>query len=182
MYYENSLTITLKNEKTAAAALEIMKTRLVTGFDYDKGYKRVPSMLMHDTLEVEDNTVILTEEFGCYFPNHAEAVIPELMQYLATHLSTEAFTFESVNSGDYDESWINGSYENGELKIKSTFLPAGFGDFYCPACGEVIASMNDDTEGNIFVEYKEGACSECSEEIDYSEWLPVITEKTFQII
>ena len=120
MYYENSLTITLKNEKTAAAALEIMKTRLVAGFDYDKGYKRVPSMLMHDTLEVEDNTVILTEEFGCYFPNHAEAVIPELMQYLATHLSTEAFTFESVNSGDYDESWINGSYENGELKIKTT--------------------------------------------------------------
>mgnify|MGYP006992115068 CR=1 FL=1 len=121
MYYENSLTITLKNEKTAAAALEIMKTRLVAGFDYDKGYKRVPSMLMHDTLEVEDNTVILTEEFGCYFPNHAEAVIPELMQYLATHLSTEAFTFESVNSGDYDESWIKEATEKrGLLNYRTT--------------------------------------------------------------
>jgi predicted RNA-binding Zn-ribbon protein involved in translation (DUF1610 family) len=74
------------------------------------------------------------------------------------------------------------SYENSELKIKSTFLPAGFGDFYCPACGEVIATMNDDADGNIFVEYEEGACPECGEEIDYSEWLPVITEKTFQII
>ena len=159
MHYENSLTVTLKNKKTAAAALEIMKTRLVTGFDYDKGYKRVPSMLMHDTLEVEDNTVILTEEFGCYFPNHAEAVIPELMQYLATHLSTEAFTFESVNSGDYDESWINGSYENGELKIKSTFLPAGFGDFYCPACGEVICfDSSCDPEELI--------CPACGEEFD----------------
>jgi hypothetical protein len=46
----------------------------------------------------------------------------------------------------------------------------------------VIATMNDDADGNIFVEYEEGACPECGEEIDYSEWLPVITEKTFQII
>ena len=182
MYYENSLTVTLKNEKTAAAALKIIKARLIAGFDCDKGYKRVPSMLMHDTLEVEKTTVVLTEEFGCYFPDHAEAVIPELMQYLATHLSIEAFTFESINSSDYDEGWIKGSYENGELKIKTTYLPAGFGDFYCPVCEEVIATMEDDEDGNLFVEYKEGVCPECGEEIDLSNWLPVITEKTFQII
>jgi hypothetical protein len=42
--------------------------------------------------------------------------------------------------------------------------------------------MEDDEDGNLFVEYKEGVCPECGEEIDLSNWLPVITEKTFQII
>ena len=182
MYYENSLKITLKNKKTAAAAMEIMKTRLIAGFDCDKGYKKVPSMLMHDALEVKKNTIVLADDLGCYFPAHAEAVIPELMRYLATHLTPEAFIFEACNSSDYEEGWINGSYENGELKIKSTFLPSGYGDFYCPECEEVIATMEDDEDGNLFIEYKEGVCPECGEEIDLSDWLPVITEKTFQII
>ena len=182
MYYENSLKITLKNKKTAAAALEIMKTRLIAGFDCDKGYKRVPSMLMHDALEIKKNTIVLADDFGCYTPEDAEKVIPELMQDLAAHLSTEAFTFDACNSSDDDEGWIAGRCENGELKIKTTYLPSGFGDCYCPECDEVIATMKDDTDGNLFVEYKEGVCPECGEEIDLSDWLPVITEKTFQII
>ena len=182
MYYENSLKITLKNKKTAAAALEIMKTRLIAGFDCDKGYKSVPSMLMHDALEIKKNIIVLADDFGCYTPEDAEKVIPELMQDLAAHLSTEAFTFDACNSSDDDEGWIAGRCENGELKIKTTYLPSGFGDCYCPECDEVIATMKDDTDGNLFIEYKEGTCPECGEEIDLSDWLPVITEKTFQII
>ena len=182
MYYENSLKITLKNKKTAAAAMEIMKTRLIAGFDCDKGYKRVPSMLMHDALEIKKNTIVLADDFGCYTPEDAEKVIPELMQDLAARLSTEAFTFDACNNSDDDEGWIAGRCENGELKIKTTYLPSGFGDCYCPECDEVIATMKDDTDGNLFIEYKEGTCPECGEEIDLSDWLPVITEKTFQII
>ena len=45
----------------------------------------------------------------------------------------------------------------------------------------MIATMNDDADGNIFVKYKEGACPECGEEIDFSEWLPVISENTINI-
>ena len=98
------------------------------------------------------------------------------------HLSGESFTFNICNSNDYDEEWIDGNYADGKLKIKTTYLPSGFGDYYCPECEEVIATMEDDEDGNLFVEYKEGVCPECGEEIDLSDWLPVITEKTFQII
>lgn len=55
MHYENSLTVTLKNKKTATAALEIMKTRLIAGFDCDKNYSRTPSMRMCEDLEVVKN-------------------------------------------------------------------------------------------------------------------------------
>ena len=182
MHYENSLTVTLKNKKTAATALEIMKTRLIAGFDCDKKYRRTPSMRMCEDLDVTGNIIDLPEDCGYYFADDAEMVMLELLKDLAAHLSGESFTFNICNSNDYDEEWIDGSYANGELKIKTTYLPSGFGDYYCPACGEVIATMNDDAEGNIFVEYKEDVCSECGEEIDFSEWLPVITEKTFQII
>ena len=67
------------------------------------------------------------------------------------------------------------------LPFTKSFLPAGFGDFYCQECEEVIATMTDDAEGNIFVEYKEGVCPECGEEIDLSNWLPVISENTINI-
>jgi len=100
MYYENAMKITMKNENAAAEALEIMKTRLIAGFDCDKGYKRNPSMLMHDALKVIDNTIVLPEEFGCYTHEDAENVIPELMQNLAAHLSTEVFAFDVCNSSD----------------------------------------------------------------------------------
>lgn len=44
MYYTNSIKITLKNNEAAVAALEIMKTRLSAGFDWDKKSRRNPSM------------------------------------------------------------------------------------------------------------------------------------------
>ena len=181
MYYTNSMKVTLKNKKVATAALEIMKARLTAGFDCDKNYRRTPSMRMCEDLEVVKNTIVLPEDCGYYFADDAAKVIPELMKELAAHLSGESFTFGTCNSTDYDEGWVDGSYANGELKVKNTYLPAGFGDFYCPVCGEVIATMNDDADGNIFVEYKEGVCPECGEEIDFSEWLPVISENTINI-
>lgn len=182
MYYTNSVKVTLKNAEIATKALEILRTRLIAGFDCDKGYARIPSMKMLANLDAEDNIIDLPEDFGCYLPDDAANVISELMQELAAHLSGEAFTFDTCNNSDYDESWVDGSYANGELKIKTTYLPSGFGDLYCQECEEVIATMSDDAEGNLFVEYKEGACPECGEEIDLSNWLPVITEKTFKII
>ena len=181
MYYTNSMKITMKNEIIATDALKIIKTRLIAGFECDEHCTRNPSMMMHDALEIVGNTIVLPEEFGCYIPEEAETVISELVQDLAARLSTETFTFNVCNTSDYDESWINGSYANGELKIKSTYLPSGFGDYYCPECDEIIATMLDDAEGNLLVEYTDGVCPECGEEVDLSEWMPVITEKTIKV-
>lgn len=170
------MKVTLKNKKVAAAALEIMKTRLIAGFDCDKGYKRVPSMLMHEALEAAGNTIVLADDFGCYTPEDAEKVIPELMQYLATHLTAEAFTFEACNSSDDDEGWVEGCCENGELKVKTTYFPSGYCNLYCQECDKLIATMSEYEDGKTYI------CPECGEEIDLSDWAPVTTEKTFQII
>lgn len=109
MYWTNTMKITLKNKKAATAALEILKNRLIAGFDCDKGYKKNPSMLMHDSLKISGKNITLPKEFGSYLPEDADKVIPELMKDLAEHLSTETFTFDTCNSSDYDEGWVKGS-------------------------------------------------------------------------
>ena len=181
MYWENTMKVTFKNKKAAVAALEVMKARLVKGFDCDKSYRRIPSMETHDALRLAGKTITLPEEFSNYLPEDAEKVIPELMKDLAEHLNNESFTFDTCNSSDYDEGWVDGSYANGELKVRTTYLPSGFGEFFCEECGEVVATMEDDAKGNIHIEYEEDGCPECGAEIDLSEWLPVITTKTIQI-
>ena len=182
MYDTNSMKVTLKNKKAATNALEILKNRLAAGFDCDNNYKNNPSEQMAQKLIVKGKSIMLPDDYDCYFPEDAESVIPELMQDLAAHLSTETFSFDACNSSDYDEVWVKGSYANGELKVKTTYLPSGFDDFYCQECDEVIATMEDDEEGNIYIECDTHVCPECGEEVDLSDWLPVITEKTFQIV
>lgn len=104
MYYTNSVKVTLKNAEAATKALKILRTRLIEGFDCDKGYARIPSMMMLANLEVADNTIDLPEDFGCYTPDDSMSVIPELMKDLAAHLSNEDFSFDCCNTSDYDES------------------------------------------------------------------------------
>ena len=176
MYYTNSMKITLKNAEIATEALDILCDRLITGFACDSHYRRNASLQMRDYLDIEGNTIVLPEDFGCYLPEDAENVIPELMQDLATHLSTEAFAFETCSASDSEASWVDGSYADGELKIATTYLPSGDCYLYCPECGELIATMDEYEEGKAYI------CAKCGEEIDLSDWAPVITEKTFKII
>lgn len=196
MYWNNTMKLTLKDAETAATALEIMKTRLTDGFDCDKDYKVSPSKEMRDYMEIDNNTIVLPEDLGTYLPDDSMIVIPELIQYLAEHLSEETFTFNTCNSSDYDESWVDGNYENGELKVKSTYLPNGFFSIDCTECGEQIALMEDNIEGNIWIvsanneliaseeELKKGKiyiCPDCGEEIDLSEWV-MISKNSIKII
>lgn len=176
MYYTNTMKVTLKNKKIAAAALEIMKTCLAVGFDCDKKYKRNPSMEMIDNLKITGKKVILPEDFGCYLPEDAEIVIPELLRDLAEHLSNETFTCENSNTTDDDESWVEAQYVDGALTVKTTYFPSGYCDFYCEECDEVVISMDDYEEGETYT------CPECGEEMDLSDWAPVITENTIQIV
>ena len=176
MYYTNSMKVTLKNTEAATKALEVLRTRLIAGFDCDKGYARIPSMMMLANLEVADNTIVLPEDFGCYTPNDSMSVIPELMKDLAAHLSGEDFSFYCCNTSDYDESWVKGSYAEGELNVATTYLPSGDCYLYCPECDELITTLDEYEEGKTYT------CPECGEEIDLSDWAPITTEKTYKII
>ena len=185
MHYTNSMKITMKNEETASIALEIMKARLTAGFDYDKEYGRSPSSHMYNGLELVGNDIILPEDRGYYSPNDSLEIIPELIQHLAEHLATEEFAFHFFGCSCYDESWVDGSCVSGQLKIRTTYLPYGFGSFTCLECGECIAYMEDDEEGNITIKGKADICPECGEEVkehDWSEWLPIVDEKTIKVI
>ena len=182
MYYTNSMKLTLKNEETASLALEIMKTRLAAGFDCDKDYRRSPSSQMRDELEVVGNDIILPEDCGYYTPIDANEIMSELIQLLAEQVGSEDFSFGIVSCSDYDEGWIDGSCVSGQLKIRTTYLPSGFGSFYCQECDEVVATMEDDAEGNLYITVNDHTCPACGNEADLSDWLPIISEKTIKVI
>ncbi len=181
MYYTNQMKVVLRNNETATIALEIMKVRLNVGFDCDKEYRRLPSMLMHDDLYVVDNTIELPDDCGHYSSQDAETIICELMQDLAAHLHNETFTFAAYNTTDYDEGWIEGNYENGELKIKATYFPSGYSDLYCQECGEQIATMEDYENGVLHIVGNTYVCPACGDETDLSDWLPTTSQKTIKI-
>ena len=57
MYYTNSMKVTLKNAEAATKALEVLRTRLIEGFDCDKSYARIPSMMMLANLNAKENII-----------------------------------------------------------------------------------------------------------------------------
>ena len=177
MYYTNSVKITMKNNEAAVKALEILRNRLDAGFEVDKIYRRNPSQMMRDALKVVENTVVLPEDFGCCVTEDAESVMFELIQNLAENLGNDCFTWEGWDSNDYTDGEFDARYENGLLNIKYTYYPSGAGTtVWCAECDEEIIHMDDFEEGKTYV------CPECGEVIDMTEYAPVVTEKTIQII
>ena len=176
MYYTNAVKIILKNNNSATNALNILRSRLNTGFSVDEIYRTKPSQMMRDALEVVENTIVLPENFGCYITEDAENIMFELIQHLAKNLGRSSFTWDSWDSNDYTDGHFEAEYENGLLKIKHTYYPSGDCSLCCSECGEMSITMNEYEEGKIYI------CAECGEEIDVSEWVSVVTEKTVQIL
>ena len=175
MYCTNTMKITLKNNTVANKALDILRSRLAEGFSVNKYYKRNPSQIMSDALEVADNTIMLPEDFGCYITEDAEDVMFELIQNLAENMRNESFVWDGWDRNTYTDGHFEATYENGLLNIKYTYYPTGDCSLWCPECGAMSITPDEYEEGKIYI------CSECGEEIDVSEWVPVITEKTVQI-
>jgi hypothetical protein len=164
MYYNNSMKVTLKNAEAATKALEVLRTRLIEGFECDNDYERVPSMMMLSHLSADNHTVSLPEDFSGYRPEDAEGVQIELLKHLALSLSAEDFSCEIYNEGEYSEGEVAAKYENGRLEIKAVFYPCGRCDFLaCGECGEEVISIAEYEEGKTCI------CPECGEEIDLSE-------------
>ena len=163
MYYTNEMKIIMKNEETATAALEIMKARLIAGFDCDKNYRSNPSMLMMDNFYIDHSTIVLPEGFGCFVPEEADSVQIELLKDLAENLH-EDFTCEIYNYSDYSEGSVTAEFTEDTLKIKSVFYPNGYCEALCCAeCGEDVVTLEAYEAGKIYI------CPECGEEIDLSE-------------
>jgi hypothetical protein len=176
MEAHNTVKITLKNPESATKALEILRNRLSKGFEIDKIYRRNPSQRMREALEVNENTIVLPEDFGCYITEDAEDVMFELIQHLAENMGKSSFTWDGWDSNNYTDGHFEAEYENGFLKIKYTYYPSGDCRLCCPECGEMSITPDEYEEGKTYI------CSECGEEIDVSEWVSVITEKTIQIL
>ena len=175
MEAHNTVKITLKNTESATKALEILRNRLSKGFEIDKIYRRNPSQRMREALEVNENTIVLPEDFGCYVTEDVEDVMFELIQHLAENMDNDSFSWNGWNTNPYTDGNFAADYENGLLKIKYTYYPSGYCSLWCPECDAVIATMDKYEEGKIYT------CAECGEEIDVSEWAPITTEKTIQI-
>lgn len=175
MYYTNSIKVTLKDTESAIKALEILRNRLDAGFEVDEIYKGIPSQNMREALEVVENTIVLPEGFGCYVTEDAESVVFELIQNLAENMGNDTFLWEGIDSNDYTDGYFEAEYENSLLKIKYTYYPSGDCRLWCSECGAMSITPDEYEEGKTYI------CSECGEELDVSEWVPVTTEKTIQI-
>ena len=175
MEAHNTVKITLKNPESATKALEILRNRLSKGFEIDKIYRRNPSQRMREALEVNENTIVLPEDFGCYITEDAEDVMFELIQHLAENMGKSSFTWDGWDRNDYTDGHFEAAYENGLLSIKYTYYPSGDCYLHCPECDEVCITMDEYEEGKIYI------CAECGEEIDVSEWAPIVTEKALNI-
>ncbi len=180
MYYTNNITIEMKDNTTATKALEILKERLATGFEFDKEYRRNPSERMAEALEVEKNTITIPEEDGFHTPDHSMVVVVELMKAVATELKNETFFCFSCNTSDCDEAQIEAEYENGILKTETAYYPNGYTEYlYCEECGADVVAMEEYDPNETYI------CPDCGEELDmesvYEEWKPEITVKEFTI-
>ena len=131
--------------------------------------------MMREALAVVENTVVLPEDFGCCVTEDAEGVMFELIQYLAENIGNSSFTWDGWDRNDYTDGHFEAAYENGLLSIKYTYYPSGDCYLYCPECDEVCITMDEYEEGKIYI------CAECGEEIDVSEWAPIVTEKALKI-
>lgn len=127
MYYTNTMKVTLKNNTVANKALEILRSRLSAGFAADNGYRRSPSQIMSDALEVVDNTIVLPEDFGCYITEDAEGVVFELVQNLAENIDEDTFTVENWNQKNKIFGFSNifpGCYhEDLQIRIGTREMP-----------------------------------------------------------
>lgn len=176
MYYENSMKVTMKNKKVATTALEILKTRLTSDFECASSYKKNPFKQMAQELFVKGKTIMLPEDFGCMVPEDAESVQFDLLQYLAEDLN-EDFSCQIYNYSDCSEAEITANYQNGTLTIKSVFYPNGYCDcFCCGECDEEVVFVREYDESKTYI------CPYCGEELDFTDWAPITTEKTIKII
>ena len=183
MYYTNAIKVTLKDTESAIKALEILRNRLDAGFEIDKIYKRMPSQNMREALEVEKNTIVLSEDFGYYGTEDAESVMFELIQNLAENMGNDTFVLEGVDSNDYTDGGFDAKYENGLLNIKYTYFPSGSATgVWCEECDAELFHLADYMDGNVSIDIdSEYVCTECGEVVDFSEYLPIVTEKTVRI-
>ena len=174
MLYQNLLEIKLRTNSIATAALEILKTRLSSGFSCDRDYENNPSVRMQNDLILDDKTIRLPklwENDGYYLPKDAEAVMFELLQYLAEHINEKTFSCKNKNySSDDDYSEVNAQYKKGVLEIDSIYYPRGYcEELYCEECHEIIVDLEEYEEDETYI------CPECEEPCDFSEQLPIST-------
>lgn len=179
MYYTNEITITMKDNATATKALEILRARLATGFDFDKEYRRSPSERMAEALEVEENTIIIPEEDGFHMPEHSMIVVVELMKAVAAELKKETFICSSCNVSDYDEAQIEAEYENETLKTETIYYPNGYTEYLCcEECGTDVVILEQYSAKTTYI------CPNCGEVVDmansYDECKPEIIKKNLQ--
>lgn len=174
--YNNKFEVTFTNKAAAESAKRIAAdtfNAMTTESYINNAYKQFA-----ESLNVEDNTLV-NIEMTLLSSEIMEASI-EVIKAIAETLKTECFTFDVVGYDEYTESWVEGSFENGQLEITSTYFPCGYTEFlHCPECGEDVVRIEDYDPSKTYV------CPECGEEIDlskvYAENAPVITKETTEI-
>ena len=180
MEFNNTIKITMENNEAANTALETIKTVLCSG-NYSSNYRTNTAEELANDLLVEGSQIVLKDETSGYFvPEDINEVLEDLLNAIAAIESINKFECESYSDSTYSENDFEATFENGLLKINSTYYPCGYCEYLsCPECGEDVVRIED------FDPNKEYICPECGEVIDlteqFEECAPVVEEKTIVI-
>ena len=155
MYYNNELTIAMKNKTIAASALLAAKEILATTAieEYCKG----EFAKFADSLFVKENEISCGDEAAVYGDSY-ELVFPEILKAIAS-MGNE-FNGKSFWDSDYDTEWWEFSFDGKELMIASTrhYIDDE------PECSQCEDMYNWDNEEGCYV------CSECGHRISKEDF------------
>ena len=176
MMYYNDLKITLRTNKVAVKALEIISQRLSLGFDCDCNYDDAPSTQMMKELYVTDRVVTFPSNSNLFAPEDMCEVVSVLLKDLAESIEAKTFSCRCSASSEDDYCIIDATYKKNELSVEYTYYPVGPCEkYYCDSCGAFIIFEDEYEAGKTYI------CPDCGEEVDLTKQIPVTAYKNFQI-
>ena len=165
----NNFTVTITNAAAASKAKQIADESLRSL------HSEMLSALAADSLAINDDVTLFFEEC-CFSSANLVDVSKTIVKTIANNMKKEFFEFSARACDTYSEAWMDGSFQNGELNITSTFFPEGYyEEFECPECGEMVVSLEDYDPNKTYV------CPKCGEELDFSDIAPEIERETIHI-
>ena len=169
--FDNDFTVTFTN-KTAAKKAKQIAADTLNAMTID-GYVSNPAKETAAELHVEGKA--LSSDATAFDAHDFMEAAVNVVKAIAAKLSDESFTFNCVGTDTYSESWVEGSLENGVLTIDTTYFPEGYGELFCPECGEFVIEMEEYDPSESYI------CPECGEEIDFSDQAPIKSHEIIKI-
>ena len=144
----NTFTVTFTNAAAANKAKQIAEESLrALNSEISSNNEAI---LAAELLSVNKTT--LTFDECCFFSEDLMVAAKMVTKAIAFGMKRESFKIEVCGTDTYTTAIVDGTYQNGDLSITTTFFPEGYvEEFECPECGEVIVSLEKYNPNKTYV-------------------------------